>query len=345
MDIDHFINSMHGRPSRTPSDPSAEHSRAEKEDKAVTDTSLVDANGEKRETGALVESNALRIHGENIATAEEFALRDINLISRLFDDTCLAFPSAFRQFYSDFTDEQGPAVVVARRFDETDWQQAFTAFDQVFTHFFGSGFLTNVDFSQTSTKSMLISRLELLKQTTSQVPLALLFLVRLEVAAAFSFKEESSARHDSVPRLRTLLPQVLSNATIFASHSLDDSCMDPFRSAFGIPSDFSVDIDALLLTPLGLLYFAEHKNLGYDWVALDCAIGCSLPEIETMISTGEETITCLNNRIESKQHQALQLEGPKSNAEDSAPVQQKKKRKSRKRKVCICFQLPVVFRR
>lgn len=338
VDIDAFVNSMLGRRGEILSESSTEHSNAENEEEVVTNTSVTGATIEKRGISELVDSNALRIPREDILKAEEVSLGDINLISSIFNDTCLVFPSAFRQFYSDFKDEKSPAVVVAHLFDETDWQQAFSAFDQVFTHSFGSGFLTDVNFSQVSTESLLLSRLERVKKTNTQVPLVLIFLLRLEVAAVVSFKDEqdeTSARLGSAPRLRKLLPQLLSSETTLPSNTGGDSCLGPFLSTFCIPNDFAVDINTLLLTPLNLLSFAMGSARDYDWVALDHAISSSLVKIETMFPSGEEANIRLSNGTgtESKHH------GATSSTQDTEPVQQKKKRKSRKRKVCIRFDL------
>lgn len=341
MDIDAFINTMDGHSSSSGilSEPSTEQCNAEKEEKVTTNnTSLSDTISEMSEISVLVDSNALRIRGKDIGNEEEVAfLRGINLLSSIFNDTCLVFPSAFRR-YSDLTDEKSPAVVATHHIDETGWQQAFRTFDQVFTHFFGAGFLTNIDFPQTSVESLLISRLNVLKKTHARVPLALILLVRLEVAAIFSFKDESCAPPDSTPKLRTLLSQLLSNATI--SDSRNGFGMESFLSAFCIPSAFPVDVNSLLLTPLGLLSFAKRNSLSYDWAALDHAIGSSLLKLETpraRFLTGEDSSSRLSDGAELKQQQAPQREDPASNTEDGAPGQQKKKRKTRKRKVCIDF--------
>jgi hypothetical protein len=342
VDVDAFLDCMLGRPNGILSGSSAEESNVEAKDEVDQSTNARDATIE--ETGReLVDSNALRIPRKENLDAREVALGDVNLISRVINEACLVFPSAFRHFDAEFADEKCPTIVVTH--DETDWQQALNAFDQVFTHFFGSGFLMNVDFSQASTESLLSLRLELLKKAKNCVPLALIFLIRLEIAAVFSFKDEFHSSHDPTTRIRKPLSQLLSSAAMLASSTQVNSSLGSFLSAFCMPSDSSIDIISLWLTPLNLLSYVERNNVNYDWVALDNAIGLSLGQVEAFIAAGEEVcIRSENTCTELKEPQNVEVQNAASDTHDSLSIHLKKKRKSRKRKVRDSGELPMFLR-
>lgn len=315
----------------------------------MCETKSTDGTSDRNENGMPVDSNALRIPKEDEVTeAGKFPLLDVSLLSSVFKDMCFAFPSAFRQFDYEYTDEKSPLVVVTHQFDETDWQHAFSAFDQAFTHLFGARFLNDVDLSQTSADSLLLSQMERLKAMNTPVTLGLIFLVRLEVAAIFSFKEvhgDSCDQNASGSRLRKKLPELLLNPTILRSDSQDDDCLGSFVSAFRIPKGVCVELDSVLLTPLSFLSFTNSNAHGLDWAVLDDAISVSLRKIVNSLPAREEPGILPSNEVESKEDQARSVaECTTSDSLFSSTTQQrKKKRKSRKRKVGIILNVLCLF--
>ncbi|GAX09922.1 hypothetical protein FisN_11Lh093 [Fistulifera solaris] len=330
VDVDAFSESMLGRPHEILlSVSSAEDGNVEAKDEFDKSTKATHATIE--ETGReLIDSNALRIPRNK--NARELALSDFNLISRVINKAYLVFPAVFRHFDAEFGDEKSPAIVVTHD-DKSEWQQALNAFDEVFTHFFGSGFLINVDLSQTSIETLLFLRLEHLKKVNNFVPLALIFLVRLEVAAILSFKDEFHSSHDPTTRLRKPLSRLLFTTTMLASNTQINCSLASFLSAFCIPSDSSIDITSLWLTPLSYLSYVERNNMKYDWVALDNAIGLSLNQVEAPNPADDEV--CIRSEgtgTESKEAQIIDVQNATSESHDNLSIHLKKKRKSRKRK-------------